>query len=138
MSRIEKSFVVLGGVLTQHLSQVTIELLQSKGVFTDHFLRCSLYSLERTLFTGSITPEQYCENVLQITDLSYTNQVLESEIQSCYKITEGVLMVIKSLMRVTDLYLISEYPRSWTNQLLQHLNLADTFSSNAIIYAPDL
>jgi FMN phosphatase YigB (HAD superfamily) len=137
LPRIDRLVVWIAGVLTPHLSQVTlVQTLNSLSAAPADMV-FALADLERELATGALSPSEYCEHALHLTRVDMPATELERRIVDDISLHADILRVIDALVGQYDVRLLANLPPSWLDGLMDRLGLSARFDAGRIAIVAD-
>ena len=135
MKRITNYFFMVGGVILPRIAQTTIELLaEKKGQPLAHDQRMTIFEAEKALFIGQIIPEVFLKRIDQLCNCFKSRHELLIEFMKWIRVDAGALSTANDLQQTSQVYLCSDYPRPWLEEIAQRFQLFDLFSPHQVIY----
>jgi hypothetical protein len=138
LPRIEHLAFWLGGVVVSHMWELTRDTLIANGAECTPELCLALVDQEVVLTVGSITPEDFCTNAIELAGTELPSSCLKSQIQQRIGVMPGILPVIDALARRYPLHLVSDFPPRWLSVVLQSTALSTYFADDSIVMTSDL
>jgi hypothetical protein len=139
MKQIKNFFFLAGGVILPRIASITEQLLEDKNSrLLSYDQRTSIYEAEKELVLGKIPPDLYLEQLDRLVNGSRTKKDLFVELVNYIRVDERALDVAFSLTRTSQVYLFSDYPRTWLQAVPKYMQLVSYFSSIKVIYAAEL
>jgi hypothetical protein len=124
-----------GGVITELLSEITVQSLQAVGGESGLFpLRSDLKRLAEELSLGVRSPHSYCEQVITTTNSQIDPNTLEELILSKASLNYPVINLIYSIPDKIETWLISDYPESWFKIISSKDERLSKFSRERVIF----
>ncbi|NPV87617.1 MAG: hypothetical protein HPY45_16590 [Anaerolineae bacterium] len=137
---IDLFFFMAGGVILPHITTVIQEVLCKHGLLLNDQQRLALQDLEQALFIGELTPYSFLKRAGALSLPAIESaQLLEGILRTVHA-DEDTLQVADALRkRGYTLYLVSEYPPEWLEQIASHVAaLRLLFSSNRLVFTSSL
>ncbi len=135
MKRITTYFFIAGGVILPRIAQITIELLaEKKGRPLPHDQRLAIREAEKALFIGQITPEVYLQRINRLANCFESSQELLVEFMKLVEVDAGAVSTAYELQQTSQVYLFSDYPHPWLEEIAPRFQLFDLFSPHQVIY----
>jgi hypothetical protein len=135
--RIDRLVFWMAGVLTPHLSQVTLVQTLNAGSPAPADMVFALTDLERELATGALSPSEYCEQALHLTRADMPAAELERRIVDALSLHADILRVIDALVGQYDVRLLANIPARWMDAVMDHLDLSSRFDAGRIAVVSD-
>lgn len=135
--RIDRLVFWMAGVLTPHVSQVTlVQTLDSPSAAPPDMV-FALADLDRELATGALSPAEYCQQALHLTRAHMQAAELERRIVDAIPLHADILRVVDALIGRYDVRLLANLPPYWLDGLMGRLDLAARFDADRIAVAVD-
>lgn len=130
MPRIKHIVFITGGVILPTVTQATLASL-NPGQQLDAGSQFILHGLEKALTTGKISPQAYCQRVIQQTGAMTNAGELIVDVLESTTLLPGMLPLIKELSEGLDLGLVSDYPDKWITPIIMRTGLGAYFPRGA-------
>jgi hypothetical protein len=130
VDRINRLVFWVGGVVLPAISQVCLEVLAPDREQVG--LRLELLDLEKALWTGAISTEDFCLGAIGLTGATLVVDDLLAEIPKRADPLPGMPGVIGDLAADYELALVSDYPRRWLLPAMQRGGLSRWFADETV------
>lgn len=135
MSERNNIFFWLGGVLTESLHEITMQVLSSELDAKINFqTRLNLQALCEHLSLGWINESDFCSRVVESVALDVPIDKFETRLKKSFSVRIQVLDVIESLPDSYQIWLISDIPQEWYQSLEDRFNLRTFFPEDRLIF----
>lgn len=135
MHRIDTFVFWMGGVVTQHLSQTIVEVLERRGRPTDIRTRRALVDLEADLCRGAMGAEDYCKRVVEVGGAPFDAETLATAIPEHLSAMPGMPALLGELAEAYRLRLVAGFPRQWATPVVERAGVARCFSEPVLFSA---
>jgi FMN phosphatase YigB (HAD superfamily) len=135
-SQIDTIFLMLGGVATQGPEVVISRVLAGYQALEQPAGRIGLRDLSTDLELGRLDEAAFSRRVLQLgrVELEGGAEALWTHVREALAPTPGLHGFLDEVKRRYCLWLISDYPRRWTDELLDLLNLRAFFQQDCVLF----
>lgn len=129
----------LGGVLVPTLPEVTMSLLAPglKGHDFVH-LRQQLRTLAEDTALGRLSPEAYCEAVLDVCNASTPADTLAQKLIAAATLHQPLAKMISEIPDRYERWLVVDYPPAWVEQMDDWKQIDGLFPANRMIFTDQL
>lgn len=128
-----------GGVLSQAIAEATLQYVFPNNSFIGKLNeRNQIKQLADDLTLGLLSQKEYCQKVIECSNLDITSQALETEILKACLLREPLITLMNELSPSFDLWMISDYPSAWFEDILLKEPLLNQIVGNRIIFVPEL
>ena len=128
-------FVWVGGVITEKISEITMQILRSKQGFEGTTLqRSEITKLADELSLGLVSTNAFCKGVIRATNSDLDEETLEDLIPRNATLNTPVIDLVSSISRNYEKWLISDYPESWFQKISSRLDLSSQYPNERIIF----
>jgi hypothetical protein len=139
MKQINNFFFLLGSVILPRIASITIKLLEEKNSSPlINNQRLIIYESENKLVVGKITPDAYLDQMCSLFNVFKTRDDLFIELMKLIQVDEGALSIIIGLMQTNQVYICSDYPRTWLQAIQHNLQLLNSFPPKNTVYTAEL
>ena len=125
--RIKRFVFWVGGVIFPAISQVSLEILAPGG--KDSGIQLELRELERALWIGLISTEEFCRRAIDVAGAAIAASDLFAEIPGRVEPLPGMPELVRELARNYEVFLVSDYPRQWLQPALQRIGFIQQSAS---------
>lgn len=128
-------FIWFGGVVTDLITEITMQSLQIEQNFNGSFRQRSEFNkLADELSLGLRSTHSYCDSVLKSTDSSLDVNTLDEMIPSKASLNKPIMYLIDSIPDKFEKWLISDYPESWFQEITSRTDLSSHFPIDRTIF----
>jgi len=128
-------FIWFGGVLTNTVTEITLQSLQSDQYASGFKLpRSEINKLADQLSLGMISPHSYCDGVIKITNSTLDIITLEELIPRRASLNKSVMNLINSVSGEYEKWLVSDYPESWYQEIASREDLSSMYPAERMIF----
>lgn len=130
MPRIKHMVFITGGVVMPTITQATLASFNLDQRL-DASSQLILDGLEKALVIGEISPQVYCQRVIQQAGATIHPGELISSVLEFTPLLPGMLPLVKELSERVELGLVSDYPGPWLAPIIKRTGLAAYFPGGA-------
>lgn len=124
-----------GGVVTELISEITMQSLESELSVTRFAQqRCEILKLADELSLGLRSTHSYCERVIKTTNSRLDVYALEELIPAKISLNKPVINLINSIPEKYEIWLISDYPDPWFQDIVSREEFSSQFSADRTIF----
>ena len=134
MKSVKKIFFVAGGILLPTIANLTLLQIENRGFSVSVSDRKFIYDLEKLIFIGAISGEEFLHQVNGHFQL--TNRVSENDILSTISSNLRIISLLNILNKKFELILFSDFPQTWFEQIEKEITQNHLFQK--IIYSQEL
>jgi beta-phosphoglucomutase-like phosphatase (HAD superfamily) len=135
MGKMNTIFFWLGGVLSETVPEITIQVLSSQLAGRINFqTRLLLQGMAQELSLGQIDSQLFCRRSVESNGINISIDDLETQIKTAVTVRTSVLEVIEHLPEAYQIWLIADYPPEWYQSFAERLNLNPYFPEDRLIF----
>jgi beta-phosphoglucomutase-like phosphatase (HAD superfamily) len=132
VGRITRLVFVMGGVLVPRPGEVALKLL-APGQPTPPDVRLALYNLDHDLALGHIGADEYCRRAAEIAEVGGRAGDLLAALPGATSPLPGMPALVEEMSHRFELWLVSDYPRTWADDILRRSGLSTWFTADDVL-----
>ncbi len=128
-------FFWFGGVLTQSVLEVTFQaMFPNKGYAGKYKERNEIKKLAEEFSLGLFSAQKYCEQAIKCCNINISADVLETKIKKEAFLRKPILALMEGLSPMFNLWLISDYPKVWLEEITKNEDRLGQLFGDRILY----